>query len=61
MTGRTVQTKRVIDNDTGRTIATIHPLPGDTHVELRTPDGDVIGTALDTNGAILFHLQISGY
>lgn len=60
---RTVMTKRVVDNDTGSTVATIHPDPmlSDNYVELRTPDGKMIGTCLDTAPAILLYLQVNGY
>jgi hypothetical protein len=57
---RTVTNTRVVDNDTGNTIARIRVI-GNGNVELTTPNGEVIGTCKDTAPAILFHLQLSGY
>lgn len=58
--GRTVTETRVVDNETGRTIARVRAI-GKGRAELTTPDGAVIGTCKDEPQSILLYLQISGF
>lgn len=57
---RTVTETRVVDDETGNTIARIRVIDNG-NVELTTPNGEVIGTCKDNAMAILLHLQVSGY
>lgn len=57
---RNVTETRVVDSETGNTIARIRTI-GNGNVQLTTPNGEVIGTCADSAMAILLHLQIAGY